>query len=250
MPGEWVLALMLVSAVVQSLMVGLLRGNSVVPATPCMLWIESNDSGSWVVTKFVEDHNHSTMSPSKVHFLRPHRHFAGSTNCVLPETTINLQNNSMVSVEENQVHYDPTLLDDGNLLSNVFWADARSRIAYRHFGDAVTFDTMYRPNQFQVSFAPFTGVNNHGQMILCGCTLLLDESEASFAWVFHTWLSAMNNRPPVSPNYRPRQGHQGSCSSVVSRNSPLHLQMAYLKRRPRKVVSHILFSSFVVWTAL
>ncbi|KAL3651846.1 hypothetical protein CASFOL_004848 [Castilleja foliolosa] len=223
-----------------------------------MLRIESNDSGSWVVTKFVEDHNHSTVSPNKVHFLRPHRHFAGATNSVLPETADN-QNNNMVSVDENQVHYDPTLvdrntspletnrattssvpllplhfiqhssrkrtlgrdshnlltyfrkmqaenpgffyaiqLDDSNRLSNVFWADARSRIAYRHFGDAVTFDTMYRPNQFQVPFAPFTGVNNHGQMILFGCALLLDESEASFAWVFHTWLSAMNNRPPVS----------------------------------------------------
>ncbi|PIN15687.1 hypothetical protein CDL12_11669 [Handroanthus impetiginosus] len=247
-----------------------------------MLRIERKDPDSWVVTKFVEDHNHSTVSPSKVHFLRPRRHFAGAAKSVPLETADN-QNDIMVSVDGNHVIYDPNLvmsntspvetnpvvrnkspaetnpavrsasstetnrasvsavpvmplhfiqpssrrrtlgrdahnlltyfrkmqaenpafyyaiqLDDDNRLSNVFWADARSRIAYSHFGDAVTFDTMYRPNQFQVPFAPFTGVNNHGQMILFGCALLLDESEASFAWVFKTWLSAMNNRPPVS----------------------------------------------------
>ncbi|GFP93230.1 protein far1-related sequence 3 [Phtheirospermum japonicum] len=230
----------------------------IVESCNAMLRIESNDSGSWVVTKFVEDHNHSTVSPSKVHFLRPHRYFSGAAKSVFLETADN-QNDIMVSVDENQVYYDPSLvdrntspletnrvttssvpllplhfilpssrkrtlgrdahnlltyfrkmqaenpgffyaiqLDDDNRLSNVFWADVRSRTAYRHFGDAVTFDTMYRPNQLQVPFAPFTGVNNHGQMILFGCALLLDESEASFAWVFKTWLSAMNNRPPVS----------------------------------------------------
>ncbi|KAL0425383.1 UNVERIFIED_CONTAM: protein FAR1-RELATED SEQUENCE 3 [Sesamum radiatum] len=99
---------------------------------------------------------------------------------------------------ENPGFYYAIQLDDENRLSNVFWADARSRTAYSHFGDAVVFDTMYRPNQFQVPFAPFTGMNNHGQMVLFGCALLLDESEASFAWVFKTWLSAMNDQPPVS----------------------------------------------------
>ncbi|KAL6582202.1 hypothetical protein OROMI_006216 [Orobanche minor] len=245
-----------------------------------MLRIERQDSDSWIVTKFVEDHNHSTVSPSKVHFLRPRRHFAGKN--VFPETADNY-NDIMVYVDGNNVHHDPNIvqrhtssmetnpairssspaetnpldrtassietnrattssfpllplhfiqpssrkrtfgrdahniltyfrkmqaenpgffyavqLDDDNRLSNVFWADGRSRTAYRYFGDAVVFDTMYRPNQFQVPFAPFTGVNNHGQMVLFGCALLLDESEASFAWVFETWLSAMSNRPPVS----------------------------------------------------
>ncbi|EYU42903.1 hypothetical protein ABFS82_14G176500 [Erythranthe guttata] len=211
-----------------------------------MLRIESKDSENWVVTKFVEDHNHSLVGPSKVHFLRPRRHFAGAAAKKAPaltEVADNNQNDIMVSVDGNHVFVDPnenapsmplhfiqpcsrrrTLgrdahnlltyfkkmqsenpgfyyaiqLDEENRLSNVFWADARSRTAYNHFGDAVVFDTMYRPNQFQVPFAPFTGVNNHGQMVLFGCALLLDESESSFAWVFETWLSAMNNRRPVS----------------------------------------------------
>lgn len=99
---------------------------------------------------------------------------------------------------ENPGFYYAIQLDDENRMTNVFWADARSRIAYSHFGDAVVFDTMYRPNQYQVPFAPFTGMNHHGQMVLFGCALLLDESESSFTWLFRTWLSAMNGQPPVS----------------------------------------------------
>ncbi|KAH7536809.1 hypothetical protein FEM48_Zijuj03G0025800 [Ziziphus jujuba var. spinosa] len=47
-----------------------------------VLRIERKDSNSWVVTKFVEEHNHSMVSPSKVHYLRPRRHFAGATKNV------------------------------------------------------------------------------------------------------------------------------------------------------------------------
>ncbi|XP_057980786.1 protein FAR1-RELATED SEQUENCE 3-like [Malania oleifera] len=219
-----------------------------------MLRIERKDTDSWIVTKFVEDHNHSTATPTKVHYLRPRRHFAGATKNV-PET-FDASSDVYVSMDGNHVSYESnrgvrntspvdssqpprivgpanyirpcgrrrTLgkdaqnllnyfkkmqaenpgfyyaiqLDDDNRMTNVFWADARSRMAYNDFGDAVIFDTMYRPNQFQVPFAPFTGMNHHGQMVLFGCALLLDESESSFTWLFKTWLSAMNDHPPVS----------------------------------------------------
>ncbi|KAK7317411.1 hypothetical protein RJT34_01610 [Clitoria ternatea] len=215
-----------------------------------MLRVERKDA-YWIVTKFVEDHNHSLASPGKVHYLRPHRHFAGSTRNVTE--TFEGSNDSYVSMNgnhaepislvrnsfpaekchplrnvgsftyarssrkrtlgrdaqnlldyfkkmqgENPGFYYAIQLDDENRMTNVFWADARSRTAYNYFGDAVIFDTMYRPNQYQVPFAPFTGVNHHGQMVLFGCALLLDESESSFTWLFRTWLSAMNDRPPVS----------------------------------------------------
>ncbi|KAF2295018.1 hypothetical protein GH714_030289 [Hevea brasiliensis] len=220
-----------------------------------MLRIERKNSDTWVVTKFVEDHNHSMVIPSKVHYLRPRRHFAGATKNVTE--TLDATSDVYVSIEGNHVSneqnrvrnvslgepnhpvrnvvhapmnyvsppsrkrnlgrdaqnllnyfqkmqaenpgfYYAIQLDDDNRMTNVFWTDARSRMAYSHFGDAVVFDTMYRPNQYQVPFAPFTGVNHHGQMVLFGCALLLDESESSFTWLFRTWLSAMNDRPPVS----------------------------------------------------
>ncbi|KAK9911640.1 hypothetical protein M0R45_035536 [Rubus argutus] len=99
---------------------------------------------------------------------------------------------------ENPGFFYAIQLDEDNHMGNVFWSDARSRTAYSHFGDAVTLDTTYRVNQYRVPFAPFTGVNHHGQTILFGCALLLDESEASFNWLFKTFLTAMNDCPPVS----------------------------------------------------
>ncbi|KAH1093055.1 hypothetical protein GYH30_039002 [Glycine max] len=99
---------------------------------------------------------------------------------------------------ENPGFFYAIQLDEDNHMSNVFWADARSRTAYSHFGDAVTLDTTYRITQYGVPFAPFTGVNHHGQMILFGCALLLDDSEASFVWLFKTFLTAMNEHYPVS----------------------------------------------------
>lgn len=99
---------------------------------------------------------------------------------------------------ENPGFFYAIQLDDENRMANVFWADSRSRSAYSHFGDAVTLDTVYRVNQYNVPFAPFTGVNNHGQTILFGCALLLDESEATFIWLFKTFLAAMGYHAPVS----------------------------------------------------
>lgn len=99
---------------------------------------------------------------------------------------------------ENPGFYYAIQLDEENRMANAFWADSRSRTSYSHFGDAVILDTTYRINQYRVPFAPFTGVNHHGQIILFGCALLLDESEATFVWLFKTFLAAMNDRAPVS----------------------------------------------------
>ncbi|KAM5574034.1 protein FAR1-RELATED SEQUENCE 5-like [Rosa sericea] len=88
--------------------------------------------------------------------------------------------------------------DFENSTGNIFWADSNSRMNYSYFGDTVTFDTTYRTNRYRVPFAPFTGWNHHGQPVLFGCALLLNESESSFVWLFQTWLAAMSGCQPVS----------------------------------------------------
>lgn len=65
----------------------------------------------------------------------------------------------------------------------LFWADARSRATYEEFGDVVTFDTTYLTNKYDMPFAPFVGVNHHGQSILFGCALLSNEGIADFCLV-------------------------------------------------------------------
>ncbi|XP_017230220.1 protein FAR1-RELATED SEQUENCE 3 [Daucus carota subsp. sativus] len=217
-----------------------------------LIRVERRDLDCWVVTKFVEKHNHSNVGSNTVHSIRPRRHFAGAKKNVAE--TFDASSDMLISMDGNLVSCGPSQgdlnnsgaeipprnvgpmnfsqsytarrtlgrdahnilnyfekkqaenpgffyaiqLDDVNHLTNVFWADARSRNAYSHFGDAVIFDTMYRPNRFLVPCTPFTGINHHGQVVLFGCALLMDESESSFTWLFKTWLSAMNNRPPVS----------------------------------------------------
>nr|XP_011468528.1 PREDICTED: protein FAR1-RELATED SEQUENCE 5-like [Fragaria vesca subsp. vesca] len=46
-------------------------------------------------------------------------------------------------------------------------------------------------------FAPFVGVNHHGQTTVFGCAFLSDETFDSFVWLLNTWLAAM---PRGAPN--------------------------------------------------
>ncbi|KAM1790046.1 hypothetical protein ACFX14_034059 [Malus domestica] len=87
-------------------------------------------------------------------------------------------------------------LDKNGRLRNIFWADARSRATYEEFGDVVTFDTTYLTNKYDMPFAPFVGVNHHGQSILLGCGLISREDTDSFIWLFRTWLACMSGHAP------------------------------------------------------
>ncbi|XP_052207683.1 protein FAR1-RELATED SEQUENCE 5-like [Diospyros lotus] len=66
-------------------------------------------------------------------------------------------------------------LDEEARLKNVFWADNRCKEAYKEFGDVVTFDTTYLTNKYDMPFAPFVGMNHHGQSRLLGCGLVSNE---------------------------------------------------------------------------
>ncbi|KAL7220338.1 hypothetical protein ACSBR2_013257 [Camellia fascicularis] len=87
-------------------------------------------------------------------------------------------------------------LDEDSKLPNVFWADARSRAAFKEFGDVVTFDTTYLVNKYDMPFAPFIGVNHHGQSTLLGCGLISHENTKTFTWLFKSWLAYMSRCPP------------------------------------------------------
>jgi zinc finger SWIM domain-containing protein 3 len=65
--------------------------------------------------------------------------------------------------------------DDSFGVKNVFWADGRSRAAYKLFGDVVKFDSTYLSNQYKIPLTFLVGVNHHGQSILFGCGLLSSE---------------------------------------------------------------------------
>ena len=87
-------------------------------------------------------------------------------------------------------------LDEDSRIKNLFWADGRSKIACEAFEDVITFDTTYLTNKYNMPFAPFVGVNHHGQSILFGCGLLSREDIDSFIWLFQSWLKCMLGRHP------------------------------------------------------
>uniref|UniRef100_A0A5B7C248 Protein FAR1-RELATED SEQUENCE n=1 Tax=Davidia involucrata TaxID=16924 RepID=A0A5B7C248_DAVIN len=209
-----------------------------------MLVVKIQDSGRWVVSGFVKEHNHELVPPDKVHCLRSHRHVSGAAKSLIdtlqgagigPSGIMSalikeyggISNvgfterdcrNYMRSSRQRTLGGDTQLLldylrqkhsenpaffyavqgDEDQCMSNIFWADPKTRTNYTYFGDTVTFDTTYRSNRYRLPFAPFTGVNHHGHPVLFGCALLINESEASFVWLFRTWLDAMSGRPPVS----------------------------------------------------
>ncbi|KAL8457247.1 hypothetical protein ACS0TY_035189 [Phlomoides rotata] len=87
-------------------------------------------------------------------------------------------------------------LDDEGHLNNVFWADARSRVAYNYFSDTITIDTMSLTNKFEIPLISFVGINHHGQSVLLGCGILGHESVECFVWMFRAWLTCMLGQHP------------------------------------------------------
>ncbi|XP_024155754.1 protein FAR1-RELATED SEQUENCE 5-like [Rosa chinensis] len=86
--------------------------------------------------------------------------------------------------------------DEENKVTQCFWADSISRRAYSFYGDVVIFDTTYNTNRYGMIFAPFTGVNNHGQTIIFACAFLNDETADTFVWLFKEFLNAMPGDAP------------------------------------------------------
>ncbi|XP_022880730.1 protein FAR1-RELATED SEQUENCE 5-like [Olea europaea var. sylvestris] len=87
-------------------------------------------------------------------------------------------------------------LDDESPSKHIFWVDNRCKQAYKEFDDVVTFDTTYLTNKYDMPFAPFVGVNHHGQSTLLGCGLLSNEDTNSIVWLFRTWFQCMHGVAP------------------------------------------------------
>ena len=87
---------------------------------------------------------------------------------------------------------------EGRPVGNVFWADARARTAYKDFGDAIVLDDYFKRSKHEFPLVAFTGVNHHCQPVLFGCAIIADNNEASFVWLFETFLLAMSGQHPAS----------------------------------------------------
>uniref|UniRef100_A0A5B7A3Y2 Protein FAR1-RELATED SEQUENCE n=1 Tax=Davidia involucrata TaxID=16924 RepID=A0A5B7A3Y2_DAVIN len=116
--------------------------------------------------------------------------------CLREGDAIAIQNYFLNMQANNSNFFYMMDLDEEGRLRNVFWADARSRAAYKEFGDVITFDTTYLTNKYDMPFVPFVGVNHHGQSILLGCGLISNEDIPTFTWLFESWLACMSGHAP------------------------------------------------------
>ncbi|XP_048337400.1 protein FAR1-RELATED SEQUENCE 5-like [Ziziphus jujuba] len=136
---------------------------------------------------------------------------------------------------EDSMFFYTIQVDEENRMTNFFWRDGRSRIDYDCFGDVLVFDTTYCTNKYNLICAPFVGVNHHWQNVMFGCAFLLDETTASFEWLFKSFLESMGHKQPITiftdqdqamsnaierifPNTRHRL-----CQWHISKNAPSHL---------------------------
>lgn len=72
--------------------------------------------------------------------------------------------------------------------------DSRCYTDYCAFGDVLSVDTTFKTNKYNLSCAPFVGLNHHAML---GIAFLSDEKQETFEWLFETFLEAMQGKPPA-----------------------------------------------------
>jgi hypothetical protein len=89
-------------------------------------------------------------------------------------------------------------VDAENRIMNLLWTTGKSRVQYHYFGDAITFDTTYRTNVYDMPFGLLVGVNHHFQSVIYGGVLLREEKVENFEWVFREFVKMMGGKQPVT----------------------------------------------------
>ena len=111
------------------------------------------------------------------------------------------QAGSMLKYFHDKIIENPSLqyaleLDYEEHITNIFSADAKMILDYANFGDVVTFDTTFGTNKEYRPFGVFLGLNQFRETTIFGAALLFDKIEASFTWLFETFLAAHNGKQP------------------------------------------------------
>lgn len=81
-------------------------------------------------------------------------------------------------------------IDDDKRLQNIFQTYALNILAYKYFGDVIIFDNTNLINRYEMFFAPFIGVNGHGESILLGVWLISSEDTETLYVFFETGCNA------------------------------------------------------------
>ncbi|KAK4285203.1 hypothetical protein QN277_001932 [Acacia crassicarpa] len=189
--------------------------------------VKRRQDDRWIICSFIKEHNHEIF-PDQVYYIRgrgsrvrtkqmcvtmPRKsdgckkvdngkgnsgnHSGNRQHLALDEADVHaLLDHFMCMQGENPSFVYAIDLNEEQQLRSVFWVDAKSRLDYGHFGDAILLDTTHIKNEYKHPIIPFIGVNHHYQFLLLGCAIVSDESKSTYTWLLQTWLRAMGRCAP------------------------------------------------------
>jgi zinc finger SWIM domain-containing protein 3 len=117
--------------------------------------------------------------------------------------------------------------------------DGQAIIGYSCFGGALSFDTTFHTNKFEMPFAPILGTNNHKQTIIFRAALLYNETIESFVWLFNTFLTAMSGKHP-STIFINQCATMSAAVRIVFPNTRHHLCLCHIYQNAAKHLSHVI----------
>ncbi|KAF3602343.1 hypothetical protein F2Q69_00033567 [Brassica cretica] len=167
------------------------------------LHVKKRQDGRWVIRALIKEHNHETSPLGQATSMRE--------SCGRGKIEKEMKSSrKFQALEGGDVERLLSFFTDmqaenpfffyavDQTLRNVFWVDAKGRLDYACFSDVVSVDTTFVKNEYRLPLVAFIGVNHHGQWLLLGCGLLLDDesTKSGFVWLFGAWLKAMNGCQP------------------------------------------------------
>ncbi|XP_035544629.1 protein FAR1-RELATED SEQUENCE 5-like [Juglans regia] len=87
-------------------------------------------------------------------------------------------------------------------------------------------------------FAPFVGVNHHGQSILLGASLISSEDTSTFVWLFEAWLECMNGRAPAAIITDQDRAMKNAIEIVFPNARHRYCLWHIMRKLPEKLGSH------------
>jgi zinc finger SWIM domain-containing protein 3 len=124
-------------------------------------------------------------------------------------------------------------------ITNFFWVDGQSIMDYKCFCDAVSFDTTFQTNKFEMLFSPILGTNHHKQTIIFGAALLYNEIIPSFIWLFETFLVEMRGKHS-STIFNDQDVAMVGTIAYIFPNTSHHLCLWHIYRNATKHLSHVI----------
>jgi len=142
-------------------------------------------------------------------------------------------------IEDPTFFYAIEIDEEDGRIANFFWADGQSIMDYACFGDAVSFDTTFLTNKFEMPFAPILGTNHHKQTIIFGAALIFNETIESFVWLFETFLTTMSGKHP-STIFTDQDAAMAGAVAYVFPNTSHRLCLFHIYVNVAKHLGHVI----------